>query len=459
MRTSLIACKVTPGDKGCKIAMPGCSALEIKHCALAPGAPPDARCTLALDLATHNFVLCSLPPGGRMQATLSTVVTNDPDQMAWLFLKATGPRAFHVLGRLIVDSKERTGVAAANKAAWAAVREQRRRSGAPVSIGVGTGDGESDEDGWPTAADIAPSRTAGGKKPTAREAEDAQDDAEENIEVLLPEGDDRIEFESGAEDDPSEADSEEFPDDMPVVPRSVKAEPMLFASAEQHWAVELKRAKQKGSAPDLIRGVWLPSSPAALWMTIVLSVVSGLCNTVARPLLLRWTLLAIQDPDKYAMEAGMGFAAGLVVVLWIESWTRNYAVMEGSAIATARMMAGTMHLVGLKALHVAIGEGKASAEASIIGNDLVRTSQMMTIVPIMISGLASLAGGIAFLVFVDVGPIALAGLFVMVSILFVSFELGARSRKISHNILGAADKSVNALREMVDGAKVVKLQV
>ena len=46
-----------------------------------------------------------------------------------------------------------------------------------------------------------------------------------------------------------------------------------------------------------------------------------------------------------------------------------------------------------------------------------------------------------------------------VSILFVSFELGARSRKISHNILGAADKSVNALREMVDGAKVVKLQV
>lgn len=110
----------------------------------------------------------------------------------------------------------------------------------------------------------------------------------------------------------------------------------------------------------------------------------------------------------------MGFAAGLVVVLWIESWTRNYAVMEGSAIATARMMAGTMHLVGLKALHVAIGEGKASAEASIIGNDLVRTSQMMTIVPIMISGLASLAGGIAFLVFVDVGPIALAGLFVMV---------------------------------------------
>ena len=210
MRTSLIACKVTPGDKGCKIAMPGCSALEIKHCALAPGAPPDARCTLALDLATHNFVLCSLPPGGRMQATLSTVVTNDPDQMAWLFLKATGPRAFHVLGRLIVDSKERTGVAAANKAAWAAVREQRRRSGAPVSIGVGTGDGESDEDGWPTAADIAPSRTAGGKKPTAREAADAQDDAEENIEVLLPEGDDRIEFESGAEDDPSEADSEEF---------------------------------------------------------------------------------------------------------------------------------------------------------------------------------------------------------------------------------------------------------
>ncbi len=210
MPTSLIACKVTPGDHGCKIAMPGCSALEIKHCALAPGAAPSTRCTLEMDLATHNFVLCSLPPGGRMQATLHTVVTNDPDQTAWLFLKATGPRAFHVLGRLIVDGKERTGVAAANKAAWAAVREQHRRSGAPVSIGVGTGDGESDEDGWPTAADIAPSRPDKKAKaaPDAHENED--DDAEENIEVLLPEGDDRIEFESGADDEPSEADSEEF---------------------------------------------------------------------------------------------------------------------------------------------------------------------------------------------------------------------------------------------------------
>ena len=214
----LIACKVTPGTQ-CKIALPGCSALEIKNVALAPGGAPTARCTLEMSLATHNFVLASMPPGGRMQATLGHVVTNDPDEKAWLFLEATGPRTFHVLGRLNVDkpSEERKAAAAA-KAAWA----RTRRGSAPVSaIGVGTGGGDSDEDAWPTAVDIAPSRPAAGRQAAAAargasggaaSASVGGDDEgeEENIEVLLPEGDDAIEFERSADDEQSEADSDDF---------------------------------------------------------------------------------------------------------------------------------------------------------------------------------------------------------------------------------------------------------
>ena len=97
--SSIIALVVEPGVD-CKVSMPPCSALEIKNAALAPAVKlagkqqAQQRCTLECDLATHHFVLCSLPPGGHQQASLGTVVTNDPDVPAWLFLKARGPRTF-----------------------------------------------------------------------------------------------------------------------------------------------------------------------------------------------------------------------------------------------------------------------------------------------------------------------------------------------------------------------------
>ena len=112
----LIALTVTPG-RSCKIAMPNCSAMELKHAALAPAvasASQSERCTLECTLATRSFVLCSLPPG-RMQASLGTVVTNDPDETAWLFLKATGPRAVHVFGRLIISSRGGSGDGQGNR--------------------------------------------------------------------------------------------------------------------------------------------------------------------------------------------------------------------------------------------------------------------------------------------------------------------------------------------------------
>ena len=73
-------------------------------------------------------------------------------------------------------------------------------------------------------------------------------------------------------------------------------------------------------------------------------------------------------------------------------------------------------------------------------------------------GVASLIGGICFLLIVDVGAVALTGLGMMVAVLIVSSKLAAQSKGYSKAMLGAADATVGALREMVDGAKVVKLQ-
>ena len=231
---SFIAYEVKPGD-ACKIAMPGCSALEIKHAALASGSSSNARCTLECDLATHSFVLCSLPPGGRMQASLGTVVTNDPNETAWLFLKATGPCAFHVLGRLVIDrpTEDRR----------AAKRRVPSKLSAPVSVGIGTGDGASDDEGWPSAADIAPSAATKRSRvdDAPATAPDAASDEGENIEVLLPAGDDSIEFEHAAEE-VSDADSEDFVQVMTMHSKNPwswrMATRTLFALSAQPWLTD-----------------------------------------------------------------------------------------------------------------------------------------------------------------------------------------------------------------------------
>ena len=77
MPTKFLSLVVRPGER-CKISLPGCSALELKQAALAPGGPITERVVLECDLAVKRFVLCSLVPRGPMQATLGTVVTNDP---------------------------------------------------------------------------------------------------------------------------------------------------------------------------------------------------------------------------------------------------------------------------------------------------------------------------------------------------------------------------------------------
>jgi hypothetical protein len=202
-----VSYKVTPGEE-CKVEMPPCSALEIKHAALMAGAPPKERCTLSCDLATHQFVLCSLPPGAiKMQASLGTVVTNDPDQTAWLFLKASGPRAFHVLGRIVVDRSRAVEPAAKIEKAGstsAASSTSKEQPALPVSA--------SDDEDWPTAASVAPSTSANdrgtvsGKGKSSLHQANGDDEGEsEDIEVLLPDGDDSVEYPSSMDDSDEES--------------------------------------------------------------------------------------------------------------------------------------------------------------------------------------------------------------------------------------------------------------
>ena len=144
---------------------------------------------LECDLATHSFVLCSLTPGGPRQAALGTVITNDPDQTAWLFLKARGPRAFHVLGRMTSE------VAAGS----------RKAAQAP-SADAGASSFDLEDSGWGLDAPAQGGREHKAAASTASAAAlggAVEADEEGDIEVLLPGAEDEVEY-------PSDADSEDF---------------------------------------------------------------------------------------------------------------------------------------------------------------------------------------------------------------------------------------------------------
>mmetsp|Transcript_21074 Transcript_21074/g.45237 ORF Transcript_21074/g.45237 Transcript_21074/m.45237 type:complete len:314 (-) Transcript_21074:330-1271(-) len=185
----IFATWVKPG-KDCKVKLPPCSALEIKNAALSTSSgSPSERCVLECDLATHSFVLCSLAPGGPRQAALGTVITNDPSEPAWLFLKARGPCGFHVLGRLMVE----THVPVAGISTGMRDAEETH---ATSELDLG-------DSGWGLGSPVRSSGKLQMPGTADEEPLDALGDEEADIDVLLPPGGDEVEY-------PSDADSEDF---------------------------------------------------------------------------------------------------------------------------------------------------------------------------------------------------------------------------------------------------------
>ena len=177
---------VTPGTP-CKIELPPCSALEIKQAALSSIEPlPAERCVLECDLASHSFVLCSIIPSGPHQAALGTVITNDPDERAWVFLKARGPRAFHVICQLVVDDSKPDA-----SPAELVVPPGYQRVTRESLLRESTARPELDlsDSGWDLGAPVG-SGDVGRPKPSSYLEADDIDREEEGIEVLLPDGDD-----------------------------------------------------------------------------------------------------------------------------------------------------------------------------------------------------------------------------------------------------------------------------
>ena len=243
--------------------------------------------------------------------------------------------------------------------------------------------------------------------------------------------------------------------DLPTCPKRLCAEPELFAKAEAAWAKELAGSRKGG--PNVIRSVWWQVAKAEIIEGSIYSAVSGLANTVGRPLFLRWTLLAMDPTNGYSLGAGLGYAGGLIAMMWLEGFTKAQAIQIVGADAPTLAASATMHLLGKKAVSISTGAGKAGAETALVGNDLIRSTQLLVFAGMLVIAVFALVGGFIFLL-VDVGAVALSGILVFVLQLFITGSAATASKKYAKAMLTAADTTTAAIREMVDGAKVVKLQ-
>ena len=83
---------------------------------------------------------------------------------------------------------------------------------------------------------------------------------------------------------------------------------------------------------------------------------------------------------------------------------------------------------------------------------------MAKIFPLLPLGVSVLFFGIGMLLYIG-GPVTLIGVGVMFCLLFMTAQLGLRSKHAQAAYQACADETINVIREAVEGVKVVKMQV
>ena len=112
---------------------------------------------------------------------------------------------------------------------------------------------------------------------------------------------------------------------------------------------------------------------------------------------------------------------------------------------------------GLKRSTQRVGVGKEGAETTLVGNDLMRSVEFLKFFPMFVTSAVSLVCGVVLLL-VFLGWVALVGLGTMALVLTCTVSLSRLAKRYQQRALAAADKTVNALREGVEGVRLVKMQ-
>ena len=247
--------------------------------------------------------------------------------------------------------------------------------------------------------------------------------------------------------------------DLPGAPkllRSAASEDDICRIGARLWAAEVTKTRALGRKPSLFM-TWLRIAPKQWFLGSLLGIVCGITTNLARPFLLRELIRAL-DPEQYSMDAALGIAAAFAVLCAFESWTRNMSRYEMGDCAPLMSVSATIQMVAEKSTRLRVGAGIEGAETALVGNDLFRLADMFGVFPQGMVAVGSLIGGTIMLLYL-MGWTSLLGLSVMIVGVIISERLQARAKKLVGKMYGAADRRIGVCREIVDGSKVVKMQV
>ncbi len=242
-------------------------------------------------------------------------------------------------------------------------------------------------------------------------------------------------------------------DDLPANPRWLN---MMEAreKAIAGWKAESSSNRQGG--PDLLWGLWWPLGKRDWVASIALGSLTGIMQAAVKPVLLIYVIRATDKDSSISYAGGFALCGCISLVLWLEGWSRGQSMHHGGDRAPLLGIGGTMLLIGEKSYRLKTGEGAEGAETALVGNDLIRAIDFLKFIPLFFQSIAGIVGGLCVLV-VFLGFISLVGVGVMALVMLGTIRLSRIAKVQQAAALAAADATATAIREAVDGVKVVKM--
>jgi ABC-type multidrug transport system fused ATPase/permease subunit len=250
--------------------------------------------------------------------------------------------------------------------------------------------------------------------------------------------------------------------DIPTTPDAFRSTPLgdMYADAHADWTEERSLGRRGG--PNVAYGPGRAIAGSAFFLGQYLCGLSGFLVTLVRPLLLRELLRAMPpidgSPPAYSVSLAYGLAVALAVVVWLENYTRGLGLFYAGEVAPLRFTAAALQLIATKLMRLHVAEGRDGLETSLAGNDLLRLEGLLKLLPTAGASLTSLVGGLIALL-LTLGPVGLVGLGLMTLVIGLTRHIAQQGKAVQMAMLKAADQRVNVMREIMEGAKVVKMQV
>ena len=240
------------------------------------------------------------------------------------------------------------------------------------------------------------------------------------------------------------------PDDIPTLGGGFRSRAQK-AVARRAWEAELAKAPRPGGAPSLYPVIWAVQG-GQLLLGLLCAVAQGLCNCVARPLLLRAVVQAAMDNELGSFTAHTALlVAVFALTVFAEGFLQTQTKQQLSTRGGTRFIAWTTAFVHDKAARLAASATASdSAASSLIGNDVLRTFEDWKWACLLPMCLSALLGGCAVLLWL-LGRAALVGFCVMATTVSLNYCLSGRTKRAEHASLRDADARLAVLLEIVTG--------